>query len=480
MTSTPAPQASHRILRKFAYLFSAHWLRGALQTVFLVYLARHDDTIYGDFLLAMNLGSILLFISEMGLNQHLATLLARRSDYPSSTILQISIIKGALITLSMLGMLGFVFWQGYDTQLVLICVLIAGGMALEAVASSFFVLCQVMGRQDVEGKLRSLAAFLGYGYGVAGLLIGLAPVLVAVFKLLETAINVGVAAKSVLQRARFRLDLGQLRRLWQDWREGVIYTMMAVAAIFFNKINMFFLKHSSGNTGVAQYGVTWELVDGISIMVSSMLLGRVMFPIFARLWVADREEFLRLARVTARWLLAVSIPVMFVLHVESDRILPLIYGDKYADAVWMQKNLVPAIACAFLHNLAAYLMISMRKQRLLLVFYLLGLAVNVALCTTIIPGNPLWGTAVAIVLTKIFISSLTLTYCQYRLTIFPLAALGQVFLAVALGAGFYLLGASLALREVGEALALLPIGVLIWRWKKTMPKRKVPEPQAVA
>ena len=30
----------HRIGRKFAWLFSAHWVREALQTVFLIYLAR--------------------------------------------------------------------------------------------------------------------------------------------------------------------------------------------------------------------------------------------------------------------------------------------------------------------------------------------------------------------------------------------------------------------------------------------------------
>ncbi|THB65279.1 MAG: polysaccharide biosynthesis protein [Desulfovibrio sp.] len=466
--SPTSPKASHRILRKFAYLFSAHWVRGLLQTVFLIYLARYDDSIYGDFLLAINLGSILLFISEIGLNQHLATLLARRTDYPTAIVLQITLIKGALVTLSILGMLAFVFWQGYDPALIIMCAIIAGSMAVEALASSYFVLCQVMGRQDVEGKLRSLGAILGFGYGVIGLLAGMAPVLVSLFKLWETVINVGYAARAVLKRTRLHFDPSKLKQLWLTWREGIIYTLMAVAAIFYNKINMFFLKSYAGNTGVAQYGVTWELVDGISIMVSSMLLGRVMFPLFARLWISDKAEFHDLARQTARWLLAVAVPVMFVLHVESDRIIPVIYGDGYGHAVWMQKLLVPAIFCAFLHNLAAYLMISMQRQRLLLVFYVLGLAVNVALCLTLIPDDPLRGTVMAIVLTKLFVASLTVTYCQYRITIFPLATLGQAFLACGLGAALYWLGTAYVLREVGEVLALIPICVLAWRWKMAM------------
>jgi hypothetical protein len=53
-----------------------------------------------------------------------------------------------------------------------------------------------------------------------------------------------------------------------------------------------------------------------------------------------------------------------------------------------------------MHNLAAFLMITMRLQRLLLIFYLGGLAFNLAWCSLVMPRYPLMGAALAMVLTK--------------------------------------------------------------------------------
>jgi len=66
----------------------------------------------------------------------------------------------------------------------------------------------------------------------------------------------------------------------------------------------------------------------------------------------------------------------------------------------MQKYLVATIAIGFIHNLAAYLMISMKQEFLLLCFYVGGLLFNLVCCTVLIPANPLLGSVLAIVLTK--------------------------------------------------------------------------------
>ena len=50
------PPGQHRILKKFAYLLSAGWVRDALQGVFFIYLARHSTTTYGEFMLALEFG----------------------------------------------------------------------------------------------------------------------------------------------------------------------------------------------------------------------------------------------------------------------------------------------------------------------------------------------------------------------------------------------------------------------------------------
>lgn len=174
-------------------------------------------------------------------------------------------------------------------------------------------------------------------------------------------------------------------------KSGLIFTCMAACAMFYNKINVIFLKQYGGDADVGGYGVAWETVEGLSVLVSSALLGKVIFPLLAKSWQQDREAFRRLAGQTARTLWAASLPVIFLICVESDRFLPLIYGPNYASAVTAQRLLTPCLATAFLHNLAAYAMIGMRRHKLLLGFYLSGLVLNIVCCFTMIPAMPSGG-----------------------------------------------------------------------------------------
>jgi len=104
-------------LKQFAYLLAAQWLRDGVQAVFLLLLARSAVDAYGNFMLAMNMGQILLFCSEFGINQHFILLLVKRVATPSSVYRQITLLKGALLVLGSLCMAGFCLWQGYAGEL---------------------------------------------------------------------------------------------------------------------------------------------------------------------------------------------------------------------------------------------------------------------------------------------------------------------------------------------------------------------------
>ena len=64
-------------------------------------------------------------------------------------------------------------------------------------------------------------------------------------------------------------------------------------------------------------------------------------------------------------------------------------------------------------------MISMRLERLLLIFYLGGLTFNLLWCSLAIPRMPLMGAALAMVLTKGGVGACTVSFCQRRLGLFP-------------------------------------------------------------
>ncbi len=467
----PGPAAPHHgILGKFLKLAGAQWMRDSLHTLFLILLARQSANTYGGFMLAFGLGQFILFLGEFGLNQPLVTSLSRRYARTGEILAQYSVIKAVLFAAGLAGVVGMAWQQGYDAQLVGLVAVISLGVGLEPLSGTFFVACRVRGRQDQEAMIRAVAAVLGYGWAFATLFAGAGPLWMALFKVVENAANLAGGLVVTLRGERLaRLDLGRkaMLRIWGTTRNGAPFLIMALAAITYNKSNLFFLQRAGGQEAVARYSVTWELVDGVSVLVCSLLLSNVLYPLFSRLWKTGREEFHRLARLSAQWLLALALPIVFVLTVESDRLIGLIYGPDYAEAVWLQKYLAPTVLVAFLHNLAAYLMLSQGRQRLLLFIYLAGLALNLTLCAALIPSTPLAGAALAILVTKAAVAVATTGYCQKTVGLFTWRTLSPILLAAGLGMVLYLGLGPFVFRELSDAAAIAPMLTLLARlWRR--------------
>jgi hypothetical protein len=120
-------QAGHGIVTRFAHLPSAFFVRKVLQAIFLVYLARKSTTSYGQFMLAISLGQILLFMSEFGINQHLVSLLVR--DGAAGALSRVTSLKAGLLGLGGLGIAGFIFWQDYSPVLKTVALILGAGVA---------------------------------------------------------------------------------------------------------------------------------------------------------------------------------------------------------------------------------------------------------------------------------------------------------------------------------------------------------------
>ncbi|MFZ5811423.1 MAG: polysaccharide biosynthesis C-terminal domain-containing protein [Thermodesulfobacteriota bacterium] len=467
-TGDPRPH-DHGILGKFLKLAGAQWVRDGLHTLFMIVLARKSVGDYGGFMLAFGLGQFILFLGEFGLNQPLVTSLSRRYARTGEILAQYTVIKAVLFVAGVAAVVGVALQQGYDPGLVWLVLVISLGVGLEPLSGTFFVACRVRGRQDQEALVRSVSALLGYGWAFGSLLLGAGPVCMGLFKVVENVCNLAGGACVTLRGENLAgLNLGRkaLSRIWGTTKNGLEFLIMALAAITYNKSNLFFLQNAGGQEAVARYSATWELVDGVSVLVCSLLLSNVLYPLFARLWKTGREEFHRLARVSAQWLLALALPVVFLLAAESDRVIGLIYGPAYADAVWVQKYLAPTVLFAFLHNLAAYLMLSQGRQRLLLVIYLAGLVLNLGLCAALIPAHALAGAAVAILATKAAVAVATVGYCQKTVGLFTRATLAPVLAAAGLGAALYLGPGRLVPREIAELAAVAPMAALLLRlWR---------------
>lgn len=458
------------IPRRLGYVLSAQWARDIAWTTFTILLARRSPDMLGQVMLALSFGYLVRMAADVGLNDFLLASFARREHRPLLLLGGVTWLKGGLLLAALAVTWHITGWQEYAYSLRLTVLAIAAGLGLDAVTDSFFALCQARGRQDVEMRVRVPASLLGLGYGIAMVLLDAPVAAIALYKPLESLLLMAIALKALGRNPLAGVNRRLMRHLGSQWKNGVVFTCMAACAMLYNKLNVFFLKKYGGDTVVGGYSVAWETVEGLSVLVSGALLGKVIFPLLARLWDEDREAFRNLAGQTARSLWAAALPAIYILCVESDRILTFVYGAGYDTATTAQRLLAPCLGTAFLHNLAAYAMIGMRRHRLLLSFYMSGLALNLALCFWLIPASPLEGAALALTVTKVWVAVLTVSFFQYAARPMTLRQWGRLLMtggaAVILWGG---LGAAGLPRLAAEAAGLAPLLTLLWRWRPPPP-----------
>lgn len=463
------------IPQKLGYVVGAQWTRDISWTAFTILLARHSPDVLGQIMLALSFGYLVRMVADAGLNDFLLSSFARRArkdGSPRVLLGEITWVKTILLCLVMCASWFITGWQGYALELRITVMAISFGLGLDAVTDSFFALCQARGRQDVEMRIRVPASLLGLGYGICMVLLGASPIWIALYKPVESLVLIIIALKALGRNPMSGIKWAQMQHLAEQWKHGIIFTCMTCCAMTYNKINVFFLKQHATNAAVGAYSVAWETVEGLSVLVSSALLGKVIFPMLARLWEEDKTAFRKLAGQTARSLWAVALPAMYVLFVESDRILTLIYGPHYISAVTVQRILTPCLATAFLHNLAAYAMIGMRRHHLLLAFYVSGLALNLVLCFFLIPLMPMEGTAITLTATKVWVAILTISFFQYHAVPLNVRQWALMLLTIFLSAALWMGLTPYVSRELAEIAGIIPLLGLLWQWRPPTPWEK--------
>ena len=421
MPTTDLSKTSERsILNRFAQLVSAQMIEALANTGFILYLAWLSSSLYGEVMYAIAGGAVVFKVVQFGLYYPLVAALGRESDSAKPEILnQVNIIKIVLFALTISFLLGFGLYKKFSAEMTLILIFVCLGFALDAFTETFFADLRVRGRQDQEARVRIAGSLLGYGFGFAAGAAGFHPIVVSLFAFVSAAVKLGIAA--VLYKRAYSAALvmrPDWSAVWLMFRSSVTFALIEILGVFYNKTNVFFLESVVGVKGVAYYSSTWNIVDTSSTLVSEQLLGWVIFPLLASIWWNNRDRAARLIHDNAKWLMILALPIMFLLHVESELLIGLIYPAEYADAVWMQKFLVWTILLSFENNLFFYVMMVAGGANVLLLFTVAVALLNLALNLALVGPLGLMGGCLVIILTKLVMALLTFLYCQVRFRFF--------------------------------------------------------------
>ena len=409
-----------RIATRFSLLLSAQLVEAVLSAVFFLYVAWLDPNLYGEIMYSVAVGVMMLRVVQFGLYYRQVTDLTGSSrEGAAEVIFRVSCIKASLLGPCLLVLGGLAWYRGFSNQMTAIVFLVSLGFALEAFPDSVFADFRVRGEQRREARIKAYGFASGFGFGIAAAITGLSPLFVGLFRIISSAIRTGLAGRAYV--SEYPLTAAVIptwSKLCWTARGAAVFALIDILTNIYTRTNLLFLESSSGTQGVAYYSATWLIIDSVSWLTAELLLGWVIFPVLATLWIRAKDQFSYLVRNTGLWLVAIALPIMFVLSAESDLIIGMAFPQGYSDAVWMQRYLVWTILFSFVQYLFAYVIVVVGAAKVLLAFSVLAMALNLVLNMTLVGPLGLLGGCLVIICTKMVMALMTFTYCQARFRFF--------------------------------------------------------------
>ena len=383
--------------------------KGAFFLVTVLAARRLSQESFGVFSLGTTLGWLAAVATDAGLQMHLARRVATSPADASRLLrvwLRVRLWTSAAAIAIAVGALLATKVAGTSSLAVLLFILVYIGSGLIEFLHYFY---RGLARSDIEstltlwqrfGTLACAAAVLAWRPSVTALAAAMAiPVLLTFVYSLSRATRL---AENIRRPAAIGRDETP-PRTWQPASAGVNNSTTAagtitelrrevlpigigiiLSALYF-RIDVVLLQAWSTTNAVAVYNAVFRLVEALRLFPAAVMA--VALPIFCRA-TSTRP----LVGVSAA-LMAFSFVVALVLWVIADPLVPLVYGEQYAEGVQAFQILVASFPLMALNYALTHQLIAWNGHRAYAGICAAALLFNVALNARLIPAMAIEGAA---------------------------------------------------------------------------------------
>jgi O-antigen/teichoic acid export membrane protein len=445
-----------RFVENYFFALSADAIQRLSGALIVVWVSRQlgvDEA--GIYFLAVSFATLFGRLSYWGLDQLLTRDVARAPDRANQFMVNFVVVRALLAGLMMATLYAVVILLGYaphTSRVILLLGLTILPDSLINICQSVFMAHERMGYLAVSsllnGVVRIVAGVLALvgGFGLEGVALGLLLASISTLTFLLYLI------RARLFRPVWNIDLPFSRR---QLAAGFPFLLIGVFFILESQLDVILLSRLRDEYQVGLYGAASTVVSALILIPTAFQTA--VFPVMSRLYATAPAALERLYDQSLKYLLLAGLPIAVGVTVLASDIVTLAFGRQFAPGASVLQILVWALFLIFLNVPNARLLVVTDQQRIIAVFLLTSLTINVVLNLLLIPR---WGAAGSATARVISTSVLFVVIAQfvyrhvYRFN--PLPFLPRPALAAtAMLVGLFIL------REQ-PAFVLIPAGALIY------------------
>lgn len=353
---------------------------------------------YGLYAYALAVGFVLVPVADLGLTPYLTREVARdraQGEALIDHVLQIRAATSAGLA-GLVALVAMVTGASSETLAVVVIVVVSG--LVDGLSLVFFGYFVGRERMALEAGLTASTALVRAIGGIAIVLITGELVPVAVWIL---AVGVGQIGWAWV---RLRAERGDAVRETPAvrWRTVLSLGSTAIAVMVYLRADTVLVGWLAGESEVGWYAAAYTLLLGLQIVPH--MIGRALFPVFARTWVAGHSDsFVGSWQTGIRAVLLISLPLSLAVSVLAAPVIGRFFGPGFGPAGDALAILVWSSPLAALNSVVFGALLAAGRDSLLTRVSIGGALGNVALNLWAIPAYGIEGAAAVTVGTEVVI-----------------------------------------------------------------------------
>lgn len=463
-----------RIARNTGLLFSAQILIYALGFFSMAYIARYLGAAnYGIISFALAFTAIFAILADIGLSYLMMREVARDKSLASKYILNISVMKIVLVTVTF-GLIALtVNLMGYPQQTINVVYVIGLYVIFNSFNGMFYSIFQAHERMEYL----SIAQVLNAALILAGIILAVKHSLSVVefgwIYFLATAVT--LVYSLVITRWKFPDSLlWPPRRTDWDWglckqilKQAWPFALSSIFAMIYYYISTVMLSKMKGDEVVGWYNAAFRLMQ--LPLVLTAVFNTAIFPVMAQFSISSRASLEFTYQKYFKYMLLLGIPIGVGTTLVADQFIQLIFGKGYEPAIVTLQILIWSVVFILLSSVFGRLIESLNKQVITTIYCAIGAVLNIVLNLLLIHRYSYTGAAASMVATEFAILLLAAIICfrlGYSVSVKGIAKDGgKAVLASLLMGGFvwYFKGFNRIIPLI--VLAVLIYFIFIWLFK---------------
>lgn len=367
--------------------------------LYIIYIARYLGTEgFGILSFALAFTSIFSFLADLGLNTLIVREIARNKKLAFKYLANTLSIKIFLATITIILVDLTINLLGYPIQTIKVVYLIVFYVIFTSFIQTFYSIFQSFEKMEYQALSEILSNILMFTGVLVVIFLNLSIISFGFVYFISSLIILGFnfllcSWKFILPKLEFDFEFWK-----KSLKNSLPFAITSIFVTIYFWIDSVMLSFMQGSNSVGIYNAAYNLILALMFIPSVFLLS--MFPVMSKHFETSKNILKIEFEKSVKYLTIISIFILINGLVFSNKFVPLIYGNGYANSIQAFNVLIFVIPFLFLTILFGNFLGAINKQIIVTFVALINAIFNIILNIILIPKISYIGASTATVLTE--------------------------------------------------------------------------------